>query len=157
MFFRKRNENGQSASKSHNSKPAQPYFLESLEQRDLKSAVPVAEVIATETQDPQPAILVKIPPVYGDATMNDGYDGDGRSVSQYFTADSFSFAIEREMKESGEIVGTGDINIGIGEDQARTASKSMDMASTDLARFAINGTAPGQAELDLGLIWGGAL
>ncbi len=33
----------------------------------------------------------------------------------FFVADSFSFGVEREMKESGEKGGTTDINIGIGE------------------------------------------
>ena len=33
----------------------------------------------------------------------------------YFVADSFSFGVEREMKESGEKGGTADINIGVGE------------------------------------------
>lgn len=39
----------------------------------------------------------------------DVQDGD------YFVADSFSFGVEREMKESGEKGGTADINIGVGE------------------------------------------
>ena len=33
----------------------------------------------------------------------------------WFIADSFSFGVEREMKESGEKGGTEDINIGVGE------------------------------------------
>jgi len=33
----------------------------------------------------------------------------------FFTIDSFSFGVEREMKESGEKGGTADINIGVGE------------------------------------------
>ncbi len=37
------------------------------------------------------------------------------AATQYFVADSFSFAVEREMKESGEKGGTEDMNIGIGE------------------------------------------
>ena len=44
----------------------------------------------------------------------------------YFVADSFSFGVEREMKESGEKGGTEDINIGVGELQECTISKSMD-------------------------------
>lgn len=67
---------------------------------------------------------------------------------QYFVADSFSFGVEREMKESGEKGGTEDINIGVGELQECTISKSMDMASAKLAQFAINGNSPGQAEID---------
>jgi hypothetical protein len=57
----------------------------------------------------------------------------------WFIADSFGFGVEREMKESGEKGGTADINIGVGELQECTISKSMDMASTHLAQYAING------------------
>jgi hypothetical protein len=57
----------------------------------------------------------------------------------WFIADSFSFGVEREMKESGEKGGTEDINIGVGELQECTISKSMDAGSTRLAQFAING------------------
>ena len=64
------------------------------------------------------------------------------------TADSYSFGVEREMKESGEKGGTADINIGVGELQECTISKSMDSASTQLAQFAINGNSPGQAEIE---------
>ena len=85
------------------------------------------------------AIYVKIPDIKGDVTTR-GYEG-------WFTADSFSFGVEREMKESGEKGGTADINIGVGELQECTISKSMDMASTTLAQFAINGNSPGTAEI----------
>jgi hypothetical protein len=43
------------------------------------------------------------------------------------------------MKESGEKGGTEDINIGVGELQECTISKSMDTSTMDLAQFAING------------------
>ena len=36
-------------------------------------------------------------------------------IQKWFPADSFSFGVEREMKESGEKGGTEDINIGVGE------------------------------------------
>ena len=36
-------------------------------------------------------------------------------AGDWFIADSFSFGVEREMKESGEKGGTEDINIGVGE------------------------------------------
>ena len=39
----------------------------------------------------------------------------GGIKGEYFMADSFSFGVEREMKESGEKGGTEDINIGVGE------------------------------------------
>lgn len=51
----------------------------------------------------------------------------------YVVADSFSFSVEREMKESGEKGGTADINIGVGELQECTISKSMDAAALDAA------------------------
>ena len=44
-------------------------------------------------------------------------------------SDSYSFGVDREMKESGEKGGTEDINIGVGELQECTLSKSMDTAS----------------------------
>ena len=52
------------------------------------------------------------------------------------------------MKESGEKGGTEDINIGVGELQECTISKSMDMCSMALAQYAINGNSPGTAEID---------
>jgi RHS repeat-associated protein len=95
------------------------------------------------------AIFVRIPPVKGDVTTN------GWSPGKYFVADSFSFGVEREMKESGEKGGTEDINIGVGELQECTASKSMDVASPKLAQFAINGNSCGTAEIDFVEVAGG--
>ena len=91
--------------------------------------------------DAEAAIFVKIDGVKGDVTTK-GYD-DGN----WFVADSFSFGVEREMKESGEKGGTEDINIGVGELQECTISKSMDTASANLAQFAIKGKSPGTAEI----------
>ena len=95
--------------------------------------------------DAEPTQAVK-----SDSLPND--DGDvttaGWDHSDYFVADSFSFGVEREMKESGEKGGTEDINIGVGELQECTVSKSMDMASMDLAQYAINGNSCGTAEID---------
>ena len=90
--------------------------------------------------DVSAAIYVKIPGIPGDVTTK-GYEG-------YFEADSFSFGVEREMKESGEKGGTADINIGVGELQECTISKSLDMTSANLAQFAINGNSPGTAEIE---------
>lgn len=96
-------------------------------------------------------IFVKIPGVPGDSSITvDGYDS-----GEWFVADSFSFGIEREMKESGEKGGTADINIGVGELQECTISKSMDSASASLAQFAINGNSPGTAEIDFVEVAGG--
>ncbi|MCA9212662.1 MAG: type VI secretion system tube protein Hcp [Planctomycetales bacterium] len=44
--------------------------------------------------------------------------------------ESQTFGVEREMKESGEKGGTEDINIGVGELQECTISKSMDTAAS---------------------------
>jgi len=85
-------------------------------------------------------ILVKMPGIPGDTMGPDGEDG-------WFMAKSFSFGVEREMKESGEKGGTQDINIGVGELQECTISKSMDWASAQLAQFAINGNSPGDCEI----------
>ena len=86
------------------------------------------------------AIYVKIPGLEGDVTT-EGYEG-------YFVADSFSFGVEREMKESGEKGGTEDINIGVGELQECTISKSLDIASATLAQAAINGNSLGTTEIE---------
>jgi len=91
------------------------------------------------SEDAYAAIFVKIPDIKGDVTTR-GYEG-------WFTADSFSFSIEREMKESGEKGGTEDINIGVGELQECTISKSMDSSSPKLAQHAIEGTNLGVAEI----------
>jgi len=63
----------------------------------------------------------------GTAVPVEAVDSGGQA-EQYMVADSFSFGVEREMKESGEKGGTEDLNIGIGELQECTVSKSMDRA-----------------------------
>lgn len=95
-------------------------------------------------------IFVQIPGMGDSSIQTKGYEG-----GDWFIADSFSFGVEREMKESGEKGGTTDINIGVGELQECTISKSMDMASMDLAQFAINGNSPGQAVIDFVEVAGG--
>jgi type VI protein secretion system component Hcp len=89
-------------------------------------------------------ILVKVPNVGGSGVAIVGYES-----GEWFVADSFTFGIEREMRESGEKGGTEDINIGVGELQECTISKSMDSASTHLAQYAINGNSPGLVEIDV--------
>lgn len=88
-------------------------------------------------------IFVAIPGLGDDSIDTEGYD-DGT----WFVADSFSFGVEREMKESGEKGGTTDINIGVGELQECSISKSMDWASTRLCQLAINGNSPGGCEIN---------
>lgn len=63
-----------------------------------------------------------------------GATGSRGTRDKWFVADSFSFGVEREMKESGEKGGTEDINIGVGELQEATISKSMDSSSATLPR-----------------------
>lgn len=84
-------------------------------------------------------ILLKIPGIPGDSNIN-GYVGD------YFSAESISFGHERELKDSGKS-GTLDINVGVCEFQEVSISKSMDKASTTLARRAISGSSCGKAEI----------
>jgi len=89
-------------------------------------------------------ILVKIDGLdgHGDAVL-DGYD-DGN----WIVVDSFSFGVERELKKSGSKGGTQDINIGVGDLQPCTISKSMDSASALLAQYAVNGNSAGGAQID---------
>ncbi len=97
------------------------------------------------------AIFVKIQGLEGRGdVLVRGYE-DGN----WFHADSFSLGIERELKESGRKGGTEDINIGVGELQECTVSKSMDLASPLLAQFAINGNSCGTAEIDFVEVGGG--
>ncbi len=86
------------------------------------------------------AVFVKYDGVDGEAMGPDG-------SNDWFVADSFSFGIEREMKESGEKGGTEDINIGVGELQECTISKSMDLSSAKLAQAAANGKTLGRCEV----------
>ncbi len=83
-------------------------------------------------------ILVRIEGVSGDC-MIDGFQG-------YFTAESFGFGVERELADSAK-GGTADVNIGIGELQECTISKSMDTASAYLARKAISGSSCKDADI----------
>jgi type VI protein secretion system component Hcp len=101
-------------------------------------------------------ILVHIDGVNGDCTIS-GYDEKSSNFKEtgWFVADDFGFGVEREMKESGEKGGTEDINIGVGELQECTISKSMDRASAKLAQFAINGNSLGTAFIDFVEVAGG--
>lgn len=69
------------------------------------------------------------------------------------TTTPISFGVEREMKESGESSGTPHINIGVGELQECTISKSMDSTSVQLAQFAINGNSPSTADSGDYALW----
>ena len=88
------------------------------------------------------AAFVKFDTIEGESQGPDRQPG-------WVVADSFSFGVEREMKESGEKGGTEDINIGIGELQECSISKSMDVASPKLAQAAINGRTVGSCEVCL--------
>ena len=88
------------------------------------------------------AVFVKFDTIEGESEGPGGEPG-------WVRGDRFSFGVEREMKESGEKGGTQDINIGIGELQECTLSKSMDSASPSLAQAAINGKTIGSCEVCL--------
>ncbi|MDH3277345.1 MAG: type VI secretion system tube protein Hcp [Nitrosopumilus sp.] len=106
------------------------------------SGFSVMFALVSASAEADAAIYVKIPGIEGDVTT-EGYDN-----GEWFVADSFSFGVEREMKESVGKGGTQDINIGIGELQDVSISKSMDSASAQLAQLAINGNSCGTAEID---------
>ena len=82
----------------------------------------------------------------------DGVDGESQGPGDtgtfdWYEADSFSFGVEREMKESGEKGGTADINIGVGELQECTIKKSMDSSTVSLAQAAVSGRTLGSCEV----------
>ena len=86
------------------------------------------------------AIFVKIPSIPGEVKGPDNEPG-------WFQADTFSFGVERDMKESGEKGGTEDINIGIGELQECTISKSADKTSPKILEAAVSGRTVGDCEI----------
>ena len=79
------------------------------------------------------AIFKKIKDIIQGAPSQSGYEDADKEA---FIADSFSFQVEREMKESGEKGGTEDINIGVGGLQEASSSKAMDPASPALSETA---------------------
>lgn len=83
-------------------------------------------------------ILVQIEGVKGDCKI--------KGFENYFTAESFGFGVERELADSAK-GGTADVNIGVGEMQECTLSKSMDTASNMLARKAISGSSCKEANI----------
>lgn len=90
------------------------------------------------------AILIKIDAFRGQGDSQlEGY-ADGN----WFHVDNFAVGIDRELKESGQKGGTADINIGVGELQECTVSKSMNSVTPLLAQFAINGNSAGTADID---------
>ncbi len=96
------------------------------------------------------AIALVLFPAIAEAQVFIKYDGlsDGSARGEkWFVADSFSFGVEREMKESGEKGGTEDINIGIGELQPVTIIKAIDQSTPKLAQYAINGYSLGDIEV----------
>lgn len=74
--------------------------------------------------------------------------GDSKitGFAKHFEAQSFSFNVERELADSAK-AGTADVNIGVGELQECSISKTMDIASPYLARKAIAGSSCGTAEI----------
>jgi type VI protein secretion system component Hcp len=107
------------------------------------SAVTVAFAMLTTSALADAAIFVKIPNMGDNSILTEGYN-DGT----WFEADSFKCGTDRELKKKFEKGGTEDINIGLGELQECTISKSLNSASAQLAQFAINGNSPGTAEID---------
>lgn len=86
-----------------------------------------------------------VPAGIGDCKLEGFAKANG--TSDWFIADSFSFGVERELKESGEKSGTEDINIGLGELQECSVSKSMDNCSAVLAQAAISGNSLGITDI----------
>lgn len=102
----------------------------------------IAAAVALTTTVADAEIFIKYDNIPNSVNTG-GYGEDGR----WFIADSFSFGVEREMKESGEKGGTEDINIGVGELQECTISKSMDAASLELGKLSLTGRSLGGVEV----------
>lgn len=73
-------------------------------------------------------------------------DSKIKGFEKHFEAQSFSFNVERELAESSK-AGSSDINLGVGDPQECSISKTMDIASPYLARKAIAGSSCGTAEI----------
>lgn len=112
------------------------------------SGFAVMFALVSASAEADASIYVKIPGIPGDVTA-EGYDN-----GEWLLADSFSCGIEN-MDRKLEKGGTQDINIGVGELQECTISKSMDSASAQLAQLAINGNSAGTAEIDFVEVSGG--
>ncbi len=105
-------------------------------------AVPLALLLlAPATADA--AILVKIQTIQGDVTTQ-GYDDDG-----YFVADSFSFGVEREMKESGEKGGGATMHLGVADTQEVRLELPVSASSIALLDRAFSGAVLGDVELEI--------
>lgn len=61
------------------------------------------------------------------------YESPAVEQGEWFIADSFSFGVEPEMKESGEQGGSDDPHAAAANHQECTITKSMDLAATDEA------------------------
>lgn len=92
-------------------------------------------------------ILVQINGIKGDSQIP-GFQAGTGDVGDYgyFAVQSFGFSTTRDLKDSGKS-GTADINIGIVELSEISMNKSLDTASTWLARKAIAGSSCGPARV----------
>jgi len=90
----------------------------------------IAAVMALTSTAANAEIFIRLGDIVNPDTTTGGYGG-----GKWFIADSFSFGVEREMKESGEKGGTQDINIGVGELQALTIGKGLDSSRPNWPNF----------------------
>ena len=101
-------------------------------QRHILVAAILAFVLTGFGTTAQPAIYVMIPNLPGDVTSA-GYD-----KGKWFVADSFSFGVEREMKESGEKL-----------QQEATIRIPLDAATLSLIEAAMAGEFIGDVEVQV--------
>jgi type VI secretion system secreted protein Hcp len=105
----------------------------------------IAAVLALTTSVANAAVFIKYENIDGPGDVDTA--GWPDNSGEWFVANSFSFGVEREMKESGEKGGTADINIGVGELQEVNISKSVDVSTTKLAQLALTGRSLGKVEM----------
>ena len=104
------------------------------------NAIAAAMALTATVADAQ--IFIKYENIPGGTT-----DTGEWNAGEWFVADSFSFGVEREMKESGEKGGTQDINIGVGELQDVTIAKALDTSTPKLAKLSLTGRSLGTVEI----------
>jgi hypothetical protein len=117
--------------------------------RPASSASPAVQDAAFADQSPSPlAVQLETCLVSNWSTSGGGDAGAAYKLDRCFVK-SWSTSGDADAPASDEI------NIGVGELQECTISKSMDASSSKLAQFAINGNSPGPAEIHFVEVAGG--
>ncbi len=101
------------------------------------------------------ASAVLVAPAFAEECAEPAQKPERAAAGEAAAGDSFSFGVEREMKESGEKGGTEDINIGIGELQegpeAEDKPKRLATAETGERAMKESGEKGGTEDINIGV------